>query len=333
MKAHPHSLAIDARPRGPDGPYASLRVLGQTVLEGHVETALRVQDGPVVIIADHHEDQLVNEYAGQIRVLFHKGQVGGYATTLRTDRLYDPRRLRRALRRGRDPEIAAIWRLDGPGGSTAAEAEIVRRRTYQPLGKYWSLGPAKALARALAPSVVRPNAVTLAAGLLMAGAALMVARGGPGWIVALCLALALVLDTADGHLARLQGTASEFGRWLDEVLDETADMALHAAISWAAFVASANAAWLALGMAYGMGKYLFRVVTATREEAPATACVPARTSPWRSIVRLIGHADVRWHAWIILAALGRLELALLVYAAYFPARALLVFAGKAVRRG
>ena len=55
------------------------------------------------------------------------------------------------------------------------------------------------------------------------------------WLASASLAAALVLDTSDGHLARLQGTASEFGRWLDANLDELGDMALHAAIAWAAF--------------------------------------------------------------------------------------------------
>ena len=34
------------------------------------------------------------------------------AAILRTDRLYDARRLRRAVRTGADPESAVIWRLD-----------------------------------------------------------------------------------------------------------------------------------------------------------------------------------------------------------------------------
>ena len=46
-------------------------------------------------------------------------------------------------------------------------------------------------------------------------------------------------------------------------------------------------------------------------------------------MRLIGHADVRWHLWIVLALVGRLDVALAAYAVYFPARAL---AG-AVRKG
>ena len=43
----------------------------------------------------------------------------------------------------------------------------------------------------------------------------------------------------------LQGTSSAFGRWLDQVLDELADMALHAAIAWAAFSRDGRPIWLA----------------------------------------------------------------------------------------
>jgi phosphatidylglycerophosphate synthase len=185
----------------------------------------------------------------------------------------------------------------------------------------------------LRPTFVRPNAVTLAAGACMAMAAGLVAIGGRGLVVAACLAIALVLDTADGHLARLQGTASEFGRWLDEVLDEAADMALHAAIAWWAFVSRGEPLWLALGMAYGMGKYLFRVVSVSNvvdEGSPGGLVPPLGV---RAVVRLIGHADVRWHLWIVLAAVGQLEVALIAYSFYFPARALLMAVGKVVRRG
>ena len=50
------------------------------------------------------------------------------------------------------------------------------------------------------------------------------------------------------------------------------------------------------------------------------------------LVRFIGHADLRWHLWIVLAALGRLDVALVAYAAYFPARCLAMLARKAVAR-
>jgi hypothetical protein len=47
----------------------------------------------------------------------------------------------------------------------------------------------------------------------------------------------------------------------------------------------------------------------------------------------LGHADVRWHLWIVLAALGRLDAALVAYAVYYPARSLAGAFRKAARHG
>ena len=120
--------------------------------------------------------------------------------------------------------------------------------------------------------------MTLASGTLMLSAAALVAVGPGGWIgrvtVALSLALALVLDTADGRLARLQGTSSAFGRWLDQVLDELADMALHAAIAWAAFNRDGRPIWLLLGIIYASGKYLFVIQSLLGDELEGPRTTP-----------------------------------------------------------
>ncbi len=64
----------------------------------------------------------------------------------------------------------------------------------------------------------------------MIAAAALIAAGFGDWlgrsVIALSLARRLVLDTADGRLARLQGTCSAFGKWLDQVVDEFVDLAL-----------------------------------------------------------------------------------------------------------
>jgi phosphatidylglycerophosphate synthase len=179
--------------------------------------------------------------------------------------------------------------------------------------------------------------------MLAASAGVAVGATGPAACVAIALAMAiaLVLDTADGRLARLQGTGSAFGRWLDEFLDEMVDMALHAAIAWSAFARDGRPVWLLLGIAYASGKYLFRVQSSLGEELEGRSNAPhltvpspmlaarARTRGIAGLVRLLGHADLRWHLWIVLAAIGRLEIALAAYAIYFPTRTL---AG-AIRKG
>ena len=343
-------LVIDARPRGPHGPLAGERVLGRPVLDHllHLAGSVAGAAGAVVVHArlDEHE-ALRSVVAGDDRatpVRFVTGPPPENSLVLRTDRLYDPTRLRRAFERGGDPESAVIWRLDRPLGLAGADDELLRRQTFQPLGSYWAIGPARTLARWLRPTRVRPNALTLAAGGLVLASAAAVASAPETWAcrggIAAGLAVALVLDTADGHLARLQGTASEFGRWLDANLDELGDMALHAAIAWAAFGRAANPAWLVLGMIYAMGKYLFVVGSHLGEAldpSPRVPAVPAVGSGrsrrgWaRRGAIALGHADIRWHLWIVLAAVGRLDVALVAYAAYFPARTLAGLARKVAR--
>jgi len=341
------NLVIDARPRGPRGPFAVERVQGRSVLDHLLDLAESVSP-PATAVAVHAREDEHKAIRGPVdarpsgRFVLAVGPPPEGSAVLRSDRLYDPSRLRRALQRGKDPESAVIWRLDRPQGLAGADDELTRRRSYQPLGRYWALEPARRLARALAPTRVRPNAVTLSASALFLSGAAAVAFGPstPVWNFAAAAALAgaLVLDTADGHLARLQGTASEFGRWLDAWLDEVGDMALHAAAAWSAYARTGEAGWLVLGMVYAMGKYVFVAGTSGPGAEEGAAGVPAlrqppRPSPVVGAVRLAGHADVRWHLWIVLAAAGRLDMALAAYAVYFPVRALLGAARKAVRRG
>ncbi len=341
IRPTPH-LVIDARPRGPRGPLAGESVLGRPVLDHLIELAGAFGEGPVPVHArldEHDRLRAVVGDSARSRLRLVTGPPPENAAVLRSDRLYDPARLRKALHRGRNPESAVIWRLDRPSGLAGADEELIRRRTYQPIGRFWALGPARLLARALKPTRVRPNAVTMASAGLVLAASALVAVDGPAWasrwMAAAALALALVLDTADGHLARLQGTASEFGRWLDANLDELGDMALHASIAWAAFARAGQPAWLLTGMAYAMGKYLF-VVGASSGAAlePASgskSSAPARPAGIRSLAVLAGHADVRWHLWIVLAAIGRLDAALVAYTLYFPSRAVAGAVRKAAR--
>ncbi len=344
IRPRPH-LVIDARPRGPRGPMAGEQVLGRPVLDHLLDLARSLgEGGPIAVHArlDEHEGlRATLGDAAPSRLRLVTGPPPEDAAILRSDRLYDPNRLRRAIDRGRTLESAVIWRLDRPRGLDGAGDELIRRRTYQPIGRFWALGPARLLARLLAPTRVRPNAVTLASGSLVLAGSALVALGGPAWasrwMASAALAAALVLDTADGHLARLQGTASEFGRWLDANLDELGDMALHASVAWSAFARDGSPAWLLLGMVYATGKYLYVVGSTTGEAleaAPgssALAEVGAASGRLRSLVVMAGHADVRWHLWIVLAAFGRLDAALVAYAAYFPIRAVAGAARKAAR--
>lgn len=92
----------------------------------------------------------------------------------------------------------------------------------------------RAVAAALRHTRFTPNHVTAAGALLTYGALLWVALAAePVPISAaagLLLAAGYILDSADGQLARLQGTSSAFGEWLDHVLDNGRIAVMHIAV-------------------------------------------------------------------------------------------------------
>ena len=162
-------------------------VLGKSVLGRLFDLAIEnvpVRE-PIVVHArgeDHDRLRALTTALDQSDVVFVNGPPRADATVLRTDRLYDPARLKRSLRRGLSPELAVVWRLDRPESLTTAEQELSRRLTYQPLGKYWAFPLAERLADRLCPTSVRPNALTIASGVLMITASAFVGAGVGDWL-------------------------------------------------------------------------------------------------------------------------------------------------------
>ena len=245
-----------------------------------------------------------------------------------------------------------LWRLDRPETLAVAEEELTRRRTYQPLGKYWAFPLAERLAEWLRPTAVRPNAVTLAsAGLMLSAAAIVGCRllglGRPRGGRDLAWRWPWCSTRPTGGWPGCRGRARP-----------SADGSTRCSTSWptwcctrrspgprsAATASRAGCCWASL---YASSKYLFQVqsllgeelegemerAAATGESGPRRSRRPVALSGcgkgWSALVRLIGHADVRWHLWIVLALLGRLDLALVAYAVYFALRAV----GGALRKG
>jgi len=79
-----------------------------------------------------------------------------------------------------------------------------------------------------------PNAVTAISGLVsLAGLLVLVLAGATpltGAIVAVLVATGYLLDSADGQVARLSGTSSAAGEWLDHVVDAIRTPAIHLAV-------------------------------------------------------------------------------------------------------
>jgi phosphatidylglycerophosphate synthase len=146
---------------------------------------------------------------------------------------------------------------------------------------------------------------------------------GPGWSYAAALAVlaAWFCDRLDGQLARLQGTASRFGAWLDANVDELLEVAWHFGIASAA-AATHGAAWLWLA-AFLSGKYLFMHSLASEPQAgqrDAAAAGEADRGWLRRLYHLPGNADVRVHVLLLALVTGLFAAELIAVAAYYHFR-------------
>ena len=102
----------------------------------------------------------------------------------------------------------------------------IRSRTYKSRDAWWTVWLVDPLASRLVRLVApwpwaTPNRLTSLAFLIGAGAAYCYWRAGYPWLLAgaALFHLSFVLDCMDGKIARLNGTGSVFGSWLDYVLD------------------------------------------------------------------------------------------------------------------
>lgn len=120
----------------------------------------------------------------------------------------------------------------------------------EPVDVYVHRPLAYLLARALLPTPVSPNLVTIASMVIgVYAAVLMVSPGIPHhfqW-AALCAFLATVFDCADGQLARMRKTSSVIGRMLDGTADVIVTAAILIAGGWHIVQKYGSSVWLALG--------------------------------------------------------------------------------------
>jgi phosphatidylglycerophosphate synthase len=102
----------------------------------------------------------------------------------------------------------------------------IRTRTYKDRDAWWTVWLVDPLASRLvwlvAPyRAVTPNRLTVSAFLLGVAAAACFWQQSHGWLAlgALLFHFSFVIDCMDGKIARLKGTGSVFGAWLDYVFD------------------------------------------------------------------------------------------------------------------
>ncbi|MDO4258544.1 MAG: CDP-alcohol phosphatidyltransferase family protein [Actinomycetaceae bacterium] len=119
-----------------------------------------------------------------------------------------------------------------------------------------------------AASGVTPNGITAISFLLSLSGMLCLIFMEPSFIsallVAILLALGYLFDSADGQLARLTGTSSKAGEWLDHVVDAFRSPAIHFTLAVAIMLHRPEISWLALvALGHGLvnsGQFLSQIL-------------------------------------------------------------------------
>jgi phosphatidylglycerophosphate synthase len=158
-----------------------------------------------------------------------------------------------------------------------------------------------------------------------AGAVILASRPEGAPLAAALVLAAWFFDRTDGQLARLQGTTSPLGAWLDANVDELHDVVWHVALALAAASQTVSPwPWLLL-LSFLGGKYLFMHGLMTeqsiaRDESGAVQATSPRTGWLRSLYHLPGNADVRVHLLIVALVTGWLTPELCLIAVYYNLR-------------
>ncbi|MFB9838324.1 CDP-alcohol phosphatidyltransferase family protein [Actinoallomurus acaciae] len=130
----------------------------------------------------------------------------------------------------------------------------VRTRTYKARDAWWTVFLVDPLAGRLVRftanrTPLTPDQVSLGALLLGLGAAGCFWTAGPWLIIgAVLYHLSFVLDCVDGKLARLTGTGTVFGGWLDYVFDRIRVLACAVALTAGQYAATGRPEYLGLGI-------------------------------------------------------------------------------------
>ena len=161
------------------------------------------------------------------------------------------------------------------------------------------------LARIVDRTPLTPNAITVVGSGLNLVPALLIALDYHLW-AGIVLLPATALDSLDGALARLQGSASRFGAFLDSVLDRYVEIFFFAGLSW--HYAQSSEHWGVFGALLAISGSLMVSYCRARAEGLGLECkVGFLQRPERLLILgLALMAAAVFAAWILLAAVWAL---------------------------
>jgi CDP-L-myo-inositol myo-inositolphosphotransferase len=152
--------------------------------------------------------------------------------------------------------------VDTPQALREAKRRLIRdqggKTSDGPVSRYLNRPVSRWLTRYLVGTSLTPSQVSLASWVLSGIAAVLFAVGGYPALASggLIAQFGSIVDGCDGEISRLKRWQSDFGAWVDAVLDRYADGFLLFGLMWHDFATTASRASLAIGFAAIVGSYM-----------------------------------------------------------------------------
>lgn len=156
------------------------------------------------------------------------------------------------------------------------------------------------VARVLVAAHITPNMVTIAGTVVTIAVAVTTFPFGYLWQGALALAVVLFCDSIDGVLARMSGTSSPFGAFLDSTMDRLGDGAVFGSLTAYAIFSMESSPSRTVSIVAGLiaivGAATVSYARARAESIEVIAKVGIAERTDRLIVALLGAALYGWGA-------------------------------------
>ncbi len=132
---------------------------------------------------------------------------------------------------------------------------------YMNAEKYINRPLGSLIVRAVYKTRITPNQLTYSAFLVSIPGIVLIALGGYLNVVlgGLLIYLSVVIDVADGMLARSRGSGSIFGKYLDLFLDRVSDFLILLALTINKFRMTGNKDWLIFGL-FVLSMYMLQII-------------------------------------------------------------------------
>ncbi|MCK5305926.1 MAG: CDP-alcohol phosphatidyltransferase family protein [Candidatus Omnitrophica bacterium] len=251
---------------------------------------------------------------------------------LKANWIYDKRYLRKLIKRkNTDISLAVVWKIEKQSDVKRAE-EFLSREDWNPIGRYINVKLGKIIARALAKKQLVPNQITILSFVFSILAALFFATNKYPLLIlaAVFVQVHFTLDVADGHLARLKNSTSEFGSWLDSIVGRITDILWYTGICWGLYLKYNHSGFLLLGIFVVLGNFMISYIAYLKKtylgmeaeivHSEGAEHPSSRRNAAKAIYWFLEQWDVRAYIITLFAILNRLEIALIYFALDYNVR-------------